>query len=286
MPLSTEVLRQRLAQQEWTDHNIHLNEEVTTIPGRHDFLQDGRLVALRRMLSVLYLGDLAGLRIADLACLEGGFALALAQQGASAIGIEARARNLEKALLLKEHFAIPNLEFVLGDVKEFTRETFGAFDIILALGILYHLDEPVGWLGQVAEATESVLILDTHYAPADDDSLALMETRIAQQLGPLETTDVGGLACEGRWYTEYKDGADVENLLWASYSNPSSFWLTKESLLLALLRAGFDLVLEERDWMAAQYRYYTTAFSRAMFVAIKSEAFIENRRTQLLSDRR
>jgi hypothetical protein len=67
---------------------------------------------------------------------------------------------------------------------------------------------------------------------------------------------------------------DAENQLWASYSNRSSFWLTKESLLRALLRAGFDLVLEEHDYSADFYEHFTEVFPRGMFLAIKSSGFV------------
>jgi SAM-dependent methyltransferase len=269
MPLSTAVLRQRLGGQQWTSHNIRLSEEITTMPGQPDFLEtDLRLHAVLRILRLVFGENLAGLRIADLGCLEGGFSLALAQRGARVTGIEARAKNLEKALLLKQHFDLPHLDFVLGDVKAFSREAFGEFDAVLALGILYHLDRPVHWLRQIGAAVRKVLIADTHYAPATDAELALIDRRIAA-LGPLEQMDVGGWNCVGRWFSEYGEGVDPEPQLWASYSNRSSFWLTKESLLLALLQAGFPLVLEQHDYSAERYQFFTSKYPRTILVAIK-----------------
>lgn len=274
MPLPDEVLRQRLAEQQWTAHNIRLSPEVQTRPGEPDFMEtDLRLKAILRVLSLLYRNRLAGLRVADLGCLEGGFSLALAQRGMDVLGIEARRKNLEKALLLKDHFGLTNLELLRDDVKNFARARQGVFDVTLALGILYHLDEPVAWLRQLSEATRGVLVVDSHYAPADEAALARIDPRL-RQLGPLRQIEDQGSRYEGRWFFEYGEDADAESQLWASYSNRSSFWLTKESLLRALLRAGFDLVLEEHDYSADFYERFTVTFPRGMFLAIKSSGFI------------
>src|SRR5258708_21140048 len=118
MALSDEQLRRRLADQEWTSHNIRLSPAITTMPGEPDFMEtDTRLQSLLRALLLFYREGLKGLRVADLGCLEGGFGLALAQRGMNVIGIEARPTNLMKALLLKEHFELPNLDLLRDSVK-------------------------------------------------------------------------------------------------------------------------------------------------------------------------
>src|SRR5258708_887537 len=184
MPLSTPALRARIATEPWTSHNVRLNAEVTTMPGQPDFMAaDPRLQAILRVFALLFGPNLAGLRAADLGCLEGGFSLALAQRGVETLGIEARSRNLAKARLLREHFELTNLTFELGDVKGFRRAFQGEFDIVLALGILYHLDRPMDWLKQIAETTRRVLILDPHYAPAFEEERKRMDPTLP--FGPL-----------------------------------------------------------------------------------------------------
>lgn len=274
MPLSNEALISRIAGQKWTAHNVRLTPEVTTLPGQADFMEtDLRLHAILRALSVFYRANLSALRVADLGCLEGGFSLALAQRGMNVLAIEARRKNLEKAQLLKEHFALINLELLCDDVKNFTREHFGMFDVVLALGILYHLDQPVAWLRQVAEATSGVLIVESHFAPSDKSSMAQIDPRLSH-LSQLETLTLEGGSYEGRWYFEYDEKADREAQLWASYSNRSSFWLTKESLLRALARSGFDLVLEQHDYSVDFYKRQTITYPRGMFLAIKGGGLI------------
>jgi len=264
----------KLASQQWTSHNLKLSDKITTMPGKPDFMEtETRLHAVTRLLDFFYGKGWKSLRVADLGCLEGGFSLALAQRGAEVVGIEARAKNLEKCLLLREHFGLENLSFVKDDVKNFTRETYGEFDVILALGILYHLDNPVEWLKQIAEASKRLLIIDSHYAPDDDHGLRLMSPELSKNLGPLVTRKVNGLEYRGRWYEEYcgKEpwNSYREGFLWASYSNTKSFWLTKESLLTSILNAGFGLFLEQHDGYGPLFNMYTKERSRAMFVAVK-----------------
>ena len=234
------------------------------MPGQPDFLSaDPRLQAILRVLTMLFGPNLAGLRAADLGCLEGGFALALAQGGVETLGIEARCRNLAKAHLLREHFDLPNLTFELSDVKQFRRASHGEFDIVLALGILYHLDRPMQWLKQIAETTRRVLIVETHYAPAYEEERKRMDPTLP--LGPLVDMD----NYQGRWFHEYSDKDDPEQQLWASYSNQRSFWMTKESLLLSLLHAGFPLVFEQHDYSAGFYRQAAVTHPRTMLIALK-----------------
>ena len=275
MALSDEQLQRTLADQHWTSHNIRLSPQVTTMPGQPDFMEtDTRLHSILLALRLFYREGLKGLRVADLGCLEGGFSLAMAQSGMNVIGIEARQTNLDRALLLKEHFELSNLEFRRDDVKNFTRENYGTFDIVLALGILYHLDEPIKWLRQLAEVTDGLLIIDSHFAPSDDAGLALLDPKLSG-LGPIQQIEDEETTYEGRWYEDVSEWLDLETQVWSSYSNASSFWLTKDSLLCGLKRAGFELVFEQHDsWGDLDvYKYFSTHYVRGVFLAIKSNVF-------------
>lgn len=276
MSLSNEELRRRLAGQEWTAHNIRLNSDIMTMPGKPDFMEtDLRLKAILRALAFFYRGQLAGLRVADLGCLEGGFSLAMARQGMDVVGLEARQMNLDKSNLLKDHFDLPQLEFQLDDVKNFSRENYGTFDVVLALGIFYHLNDPVAWLQQAAAATRGVMVIESHYAPADDRALKQLDSRL--KLGRLVKESIDGFRFEGRWFFEFEPHADRELMPWASYSNNKSFWLTKESILRAALRAGFDLVFEQHDYSAESYQFHNFVHSRGLFLAIKSGGVVDAR---------
>jgi SAM-dependent methyltransferase len=279
VPLSEDDLGRRLAAQSWTAHNIELMPGVSTLPGTPPFLSTNlHLLSIFRVLDLLYPAGLTGLRVADLGCLEGGFALAFAQRGAEVVGVEARPDNLAKCALLKEHFGLPNLTFRQADVKTFTVESFGSFDVVLALGILYHLDDPAAWLDQVARATRGVLFVDTHYAPFDEHAMAALDARL-RTLGPLEDRLFGVWPTKGRWFEEYQTEAQRVAMPWASFSNPRSFWLTKASLVQTLsMLCRFEVVMEEYDHYAMQYETFTTSYPRCMFVGIKPAGVVSGRR--------
>jgi hypothetical protein len=272
LPLTTDNLRDRLAHQRWTSHNIRLNDELTTCPSLgYAFENDSRLKAIERMFDFTFGSDWGMLRIADLGSLEGGFALACARKGAEVLGLEARRANFDKLLLLKEHFDLPKLKFELGDVKDFRAERYGKFDAVLALGILYHLDSPVEWLAQVAETTETALVIDSHFAPADKDALRRVAPGLSA-LSDIEEKVYQGLVYRGRWFTEFPPNSDREANLWASYSNWRSFWLTKESLVRAVRDAGFPLVLEQHEYSVAQFDHLNTIFPRTLLVGLKTKS--------------
>jgi hypothetical protein len=57
---------------------------------------------------------------------------------------------------------------------------------------------------------------------------------------------------------------------WASYSNASSFWLTKGSLIATLATlCQFPVVLEEFDHYADQYDRFALTYPRCMCIGIK-----------------
>jgi predicted RNA methylase len=161
------------------------------------------------------------LSILDLASLEGHLAFEFAARGAHVTGIEGRQSNIEKALTLGEKLGLP-VTFITADVRNVSVQRFGNFDVVLALGILYHLDGPdiVPFLKAIYEVCLDFVIIDTHVALRP-------EQRFGEYSG---------------WYFS-EPPAEEENP-WASLGNTRSFWLTKPSLVNALADAGFTSVMQ------------------------------------------
>ena len=215
----------------WTAHNVRLAGDVYTMaPGIA-----GDEIKLRRIVQTV--ADLSGrplaeLRVLDLACLEGLYAVEFARHGARVVGVEGRAVNLAKASFAKDVLALGNLELRQDDVRNLSRERYGSFDVVLCLGILYHLDAPdlFAFLERIGEVCQRFAVIDTHV------SLAPEEVRLH-----------GGREYRGQSYVEHAPQATSEEKagrLWASLDNPTSFWLTRASLYNALLHSGFTSVLE------------------------------------------
>lgn len=265
-----ERLRARMAELRWTAQNLELAPGVWTLPEAPDFLAtDQRLPAILNLCRALYGQSLKGLRALDLGCLEGGCSVFLARTGVDVLGVEARPKNIEKCLLARDALSLPKLTFAHADVKEVSAERFGSFDVVLALGILYHLDDPVGWLRQIASLTRGVLFLDTHYAPDTDADAATVRKGLRERLGPLEKLETHGLTTSGRRFHEWSTESQRDVMPWASWSNGLSWWLTKESLARAVRHAGFDVVVEQYDYWMDRYEVFTTEYPRTMMVGMK-----------------
>jgi hypothetical protein len=168
-------------------------------------------------------------RILDLASLEGDFSAEFAFRGAEVLGVEGRRTNIERAAA---RFSLPNLRFVQDDVRNISREKYGEFDVVLCLGILYHLDAPDCFklLEAIAEVCIDITIIDTHISLTRD-----------------EIVKYKGHEYRGRLYTEYSrepTPEQTEKSTWASIGNLRSFWPTKPSLVNAIVDAGFNSVYE------------------------------------------
>jgi len=214
---------------EWTAHNIQLAPGLFTL-GDHPVGDDAKI---RRIVQVV--SDLGGrpfphLRVLDLACLEGLYSVEMALQGAAVVGIEGREASLAKARLAKEALGLARLDLQQGDVRRVTLETHGLFDVVLCLGILYHIEDPAlfEWVMNLGRMTGRLLVIDTHIA-----------------LEPRDTVSFAGRAYHGRRVVEHPAGSSPEEVrarLWASLDNPDSFYLTEASLLRLLIHAGFTSV--------------------------------------------
>ena len=245
----------------FTSHNIRLPDGSETLPGRPLLATDPACAALLRTARRLVppTGAKAP-RVVDLGCLEGGYAVEFARAGYDVLGIEVRERNHARCEAVARELGLPNLRFVRDDARNVAAH--GEFDVVLCLGLLYHLDEPVAFLRTLGARTRSLLLLNTHYATAS-------ECRHYALSAP--TTHEGR---RGRWFEEYTEGlpdASLEEHAWASFGNPRSFWLEKAALLATLVESGFPTVLEEFDFLSPLEEKYPLALEhqRGLFVALK-----------------
>jgi hypothetical protein len=215
----------------WTAHNIHLGEDVYTMEAG----VVGDEIKLRRIFQIVSdvsASPLKSLRILDLACLEGMYGVEFARHGAEVVAIEGREVNIEKARFVKDVLRLETLTLVQDDVRNLNKEKYGTFDVILCLGILYHLDAPdvFRFLEAISQTCRKFLVIDTHISLAPEMSYV----------------------CDGKTYwgkTEIEHDPDASaqdklKNLWMSLDNCKSFLFTQRSLLNILADGGFTSVLE------------------------------------------
>jgi len=214
----------------WTAHNIRLGDGLYTI----SLEPAGDEVKLRRVTQLaldVFGGSLHGVRALDLACLEGMYALELARRGADVVAIEGREANIEKARFAAQSLEL-DVDFLLGDVRNLSNERHGEFDLVLALGILYHLDAPdlFSFIRQIGEVCRRALIIDTSVGSTGAERLRH-----------------DGEEYLGRRLVEHaRDSTEDERLqaVWSSLDNLTAVALTRPSLERLLARQGFTSVLE------------------------------------------
>jgi SAM-dependent methyltransferase len=175
---------------------------------------------------------LSELRVLDLACYEGTYAIEFALHGAEVVGIEGREENIARARERIRAHRLDRVELVRGDVRDLDQTNVGTFDAVLCLGLLYHLDFPevIRFLESVAKVCEHLAVFDTHV-----------------NLGLSRTFRDGPRAYRGRRYVEHSThatAAEREQSRWASLDNSSSVWFTRPSLINALMDVGFTSVYE------------------------------------------
>jgi 2-polyprenyl-3-methyl-5-hydroxy-6-metoxy-1,4-benzoquinol methylase len=179
-------------------------------------------------------------KVLDLGCLEGYFSLECALHGADVIGVDAKEINIKKCEFVKSVLDVSNLSFVLDDAMNVARERYGSFDLVLALGLLYHLDDPFTFLARLADVCDGLLVLDTLVA-LEDEPQTIGEWK--PELSAVRDFHFGEKSYRGRLYREYQEGADeVERALstTASDTNDLSVWLTEDALVSLLRDVGFE----------------------------------------------
>ncbi len=103
----------------------------------------------------------------DVACHEGWFATQIALRGARSVdGIDIRPDHIAQANLIKDLGDLSHLRFDQADVFELENEPA---DLTLCLGLLYHLDNPLGALRQMRKLTSELCIIETQVAKVEGE---------------------------------------------------------------------------------------------------------------------
>lgn len=174
--------------------------------------------------------NLEGKTVLELGCLEGVHSLMLQNLGVKkVVGIEGRKENFLKCLIVKNAFNLNRCKFLFGDLNKILSVLSGPFDICLALGVLYHLEDPLSAIYRIAELTNRLFVW-SHYSTKDEPK------------GPLIEVEYQGNICHGKYV-----GEDIKHYL--SGLNKKSFWIFEDDFLKVVEKTGFkyiDLIQKEK----------------------------------------
>jgi SAM-dependent methyltransferase len=121
-------------------------------------------------------GTLAGKRVLDIACNSGFWSMQCALLGArEVVGFDARQELIDQANLIASIVGVESTDFRVLDFWDMRPETLGGtFDVVLNLGILYHLPKPLEALELTKAMALEYVVLDTVVLPT---SAPLIRTR-------------------------------------------------------------------------------------------------------------
>lgn len=197
---------------------------------------EANAVKVRRVMQLTadLAGPLDGLRILDLGCGEGVYAIEAATRGAEVLAVDARGERMKEGAAIAERHSLGGVSFQQRDARELSAESDGVFDVVWCLGLLYHLDAPelFGFLRGLRGLCSRLLVVDTLIALEPEDEVVY-----------------GDRAYEGSRVREHEDDDPPQvrrGRLLRSIDNTFAFRLTRESLVRALGNSGFSSVLECR----------------------------------------
>ncbi len=84
--------------------------------------------------------------------------------------------HVDQAELVFEVKEVENdrYDFVLGDIFETDLRRYGPFDVVLCLGLMYHVSKHVNLLEKISEANTDVLVVDTTLSKAPGSVLEIV----------------------------------------------------------------------------------------------------------------
>lgn len=251
----------------FTSHNIELQDDITTFTISNNSKKGSQYLknviginysdvpvmsemptykAIKDLLKLVgFEKNKSNLKLLDLGCLEGGYAVEFARNGfQKVIGIEGRKSNFEKCEAVAHFLNLNNLEFRHDDVKNI-KDYKESFDVVLCLGLLYHLDSPIEFLQTINNllSDNGILFLETHYAPKNQNEHENFFLKNVYPDKKLYEVKYQNETYEGCWWFEYKsDTPDHKQHPWSAVSNDKSFVPTYQSLVNGIFNTGYKTI--------------------------------------------
>lgn len=161
-------LLEQVRRREWFyDFELPDGTRTTTYhDGALNAIHDTRWRMLEHTLDSVYPGGFGGLQAVDLAAHQGWFAVRLAQAGLRRVtGVDQRESHVEDARLIADALGQDELRFLHSDIFDLDTASLGTFDVVLMLGLLYHLENPVGALRLARALCRDLFVIETQVVP-------------------------------------------------------------------------------------------------------------------------
>ena len=198
-------------------HNLHLPDGLQTAPDHP--LGDFPSYKWRQIAPHLP-ADLSGWRALDIGCNAGFYSFELARRGATVVGLDSDEHYLRQARWAAERLDAREIEFRRGSVYDLAR-CQERFDLVLFLGVLYHLRYPLLGLDVIAQKVERLLVVQTLTLP-DSDAVAVPDDLPFEERVRLLEPGWPRLA-----FVEHSLAGD-----------PTNWWVANDAAVEAMLRSA------------------------------------------------
>jgi tRNA (mo5U34)-methyltransferase len=136
-------------------------ETTPAIPPAVVDIFETRLRMLTTAVDAHFGSRLRDIECLDIGCHEGFYSLAMARRVRNVVAIDARPENLSRARFVAEAMGARNILYRQCRVETLADHLPRMFDLTLFLGLLYHVEDPMRCLRQVAAATRELCIVET-----------------------------------------------------------------------------------------------------------------------------
>ncbi|MEZ4865019.1 MAG: TIGR04290 family methyltransferase [Caldilineaceae bacterium] len=199
-------------------HNLHLPSGVETNPDH--VLGDFPTFKWQQIADYIP-HDLTGWRVLDIGCNAGFYSFELAKRGARVLGIDVNPHYLAQAHWAAHHFALTDqVEFRQMQIYDLAHQD-ETFDLVLFMGLFYHLRYPLLGLDIVTQKVTQLLIFQT-LLMAGDEEIAQTRGLLLQDRAPLSEPGWPKLA-----FLEHEFAGD-----------PTNWWVANRAGMCAMLRSS------------------------------------------------
>ncbi|MBL8063914.1 MAG: DUF1698 domain-containing protein [Anaerolineales bacterium] len=154
-PLSSteeEIIRSRIAEIPYWFHKIEIAPGIFT-PGASD--------APKKFQRFELPDDLTGKRVLDIGCFEGFFSFECERRGAEVVAVDVVEPGPKSGFSLIHELIGSKSTFHFTSIYDLTPEEIGMFDIVLCLGVIYHLRHPLLGLERARSVCKDLFVVET-----------------------------------------------------------------------------------------------------------------------------
>jgi tRNA (mo5U34)-methyltransferase len=138
---------------------------ASALPPEVQAIHTTRLEMVERAVGAHFGPRLREVRCLDVGCHEGYYSLAMARKGARRVlGLDVREDNIAKARFVAGSLGVGNVEYGIKNCEDIREAGLGTFELCLFLGILYHLENPMLCLRNIAAVTSEMCVVETQVA--------------------------------------------------------------------------------------------------------------------------